>query len=140
MVLVRDRDPLVELMQLHPDQAEVLFRNFPRRVRLAVFNTCHSIDVGRHLVAVSAVDVAIAVEGKVPDDHAVRFAATFYRQLAEGRPVQVAFELAGLQVGDLDASARPQLLQADGVDASTMTFGGAAVDSPARPPEERKGG
>jgi CHAT domain len=123
MVLVRDRDPLVEMMRLHQDQAEVLFRNFPDRVRLVVFNTCHSIDLARHLVGKGAVDMAIGIEGKIPDDHAVRFAATFYRQLAEGRSVQAAFELAGIHAGDLDAPGRPQLLHAAGVDPAAVTFG-----------------
>lgn len=122
MVLVRDRDPLVDMMQLYPEQAEVLFRNFPERVRLVVFNTCHSIDLARYLVGKGVVDMAIGIEGKIPDDHAVRFAATFYRQLAEGRSVQTAFELAGIHVGDLEASARPQLLPADGVDSAVVVF------------------
>jgi hypothetical protein len=126
MVLVRDRDPLVDIMQLHPDQAEVLFRNFPDRVRLVVFSTCHSIDLARHLVRKGVVDMAIGIEGKIPDDHAVRFAATFYRQLADGRSVQTAFELAGLHVSDLDASARPQLLPSAGVDPASIVFAPSA--------------
>lgn len=122
MVLVRDRDPLVDMMQLHPGQAEVLFRNFSARVRLVVFNTCHSIELARHLVEKGVVDMAIGIEGKIPDDHAVRFAATFYRQMAEGRSVQTAFELAGIHVGDLDASAHPRLLPSAGVDPATVVF------------------
>lgn len=134
MVLVRDRDPLVEMMRLHQDQAEVLFRNFPNRVRLVVFNTCHSIDLARRLVEKDVVDMAIGIEGKIPDDHAVRFAATFYRQLADGRSVQVAFELAGVHVGDLDLTARPQLLHAARVDPAGVVFavpGGGAAAPPA---------
>lgn len=122
MVLVRDRDPLVEMMRLHPEQAEVLFRNFPVRVRLVLFNTCHSIELARHLVERDVVDLAIGIEGKISDDHAVRFAATFYRQVAEGRSVRVAFDLAGVHVGDLDAGARPQLLCAANVDPAAVTF------------------
>lgn len=122
MVLVRDRDPLVDMMQLYPEQAEVLFRNFPERVRLVVFNTCHSIDLARYLVGKGVVDMAIGIEGKIPDDYAVRFATTFYRQLAEGRSVLTAFELAGIHVGDLDASARPQLLRAARVDPAAVVF------------------
>ena len=127
MVFVRDRDPLVEMMHLHPDQAEILFRNFPERVRLAVFNTCHSLELARHLVGKGVVEMAIGIEGKIPDDHAVRFAATFYRQLAEGRSVQAASELAGLQVADLDETSRPQLLTAAGVDPAAVVFGDEAT-------------
>jgi hypothetical protein len=127
MVFVRDRDPLVELMHLHPEQAETLFRNFPERVRLAVFNTCHSLELARHLVGKGVVEMAIGIEGKISDDHAVRFAATFYRQLAEGRSAQAAFELAGLQVSHLDQSSRPQLLSAAGVDPAVVSFGGESA-------------
>ena len=123
MVLVRDRDPLVELMRLHQRDAEVLFRCFPDRVRLVVFNTCHSIDVASHLVTQNIVDMAIGIEGRIPDDHAVTFAATLYRQLADGRSTQVAFDLAGIQVSDLDAAGSPQLLHAAGVDPAAIAFG-----------------
>lgn len=122
LVLVRDRDPLVETMRLHQDQAEVLFRNFPARVRLVFFNTCHSVGLGRHLVEKGAVDMAIGIEGKIPDDHAVRFAVTFYRQLAEGRPVQAAFDLAGIHTADLEPASRPQLFPAAGVNPAAETF------------------
>ena len=84
MVLVRDRDPLVEMMVLDTEHVETLFANFPVKVRLVVFNTCHSVELARHLVDRGVVDMAIGVEGLIPDDHAVRFATTFYRQLAEG--------------------------------------------------------
>ncbi|MDR3638882.1 MAG: hypothetical protein P4L84_34070 [Isosphaeraceae bacterium] len=122
MILVRDRDPLVDLMRLHEQEAEVLFKNFPDRLRLVVFNTCHSIDVASHLVTENIVDMAIAIEGSIPDDHAVRFAATLYRQLADGRSAQAAFDLAGLQVSDLDAVASPKLLYAAGVDPAVVIF------------------
>jgi hypothetical protein len=128
MVLVRDRDPLVEMMHLHQDQAEILFRTFPERVRLVVFNTCHSIVLARHLIEKDVVDMAIGIEGKIPDDRAVRFAGTFYRQIANGRPVKVAFELAGVHVADLDATARQQLLHAARVDPAVLTFGVPRAD------------
>ncbi len=122
MVLVRDRDPLVELMLLEPGQAETLFGNFPVRVRLIVFNTCHSLELARHLADKNVVDMTIGIEGQIPDDHAIRFATTFYRQLAEGLSIQAAFELAGLQLGDLGAASRPQLFHADGVAPESVVF------------------
>jgi hypothetical protein len=122
MVLVRDRDPLVEMMRLHQDQVEVLFRNFPVRVRLVFFNTCHCVVLIRHLAEKGVVDMAIGIESKIPDDHAVRFAVTFYRQLAEGRDVQTAFDLAGIHTAELQPAARPQLFHAADVNPAAETF------------------
>ena len=120
MTLVRDRDPLVDLLRLNQRDAEVLFKHFPDRVRLVVFNTCQSLDLANHLVTQNVVDMAIGIEGSIPDDHAVRFATTLYRQLADGRSAGAAFELAGLQISDLDAAASPQLLHAAGVDPAVV--------------------
>jgi hypothetical protein len=122
MVLVRDRDPLVELMLLEPGQVGTLFANFPVRVRLVVFNTCHSLELARHLADESVVDMTIGIEGLIPDDHAIRFATTFYRQLAEGLSVRAAFDLAGLQLGDLSAASHPQLFHATGVTPESVVF------------------
>ena len=127
MVLVRDRDALVELLSLDLGQVETLFRNFPAKVRLVFFNTCRSLELAQHITARGVVDLAIGVEGVIPDDQAVRFAITFYRQLSEGMPLQAAFEMAGLQLGDLDATSRPQLLASSGVEPDKVVF--AAMDS-----------
>jgi SMODS-associated and fused to various effectors sensor domain len=124
MVLVRDRDALVEMLLLEPGQVETLFAAFPSKVRLVVFNTCRSLELARHITARGVVDLAIGVEGLIPDDHAVRFAVTFYRQLSEGLSVQAAFALAGLQLGELAGSSRPQLFAAEGVKPDLVTFGG----------------
>jgi hypothetical protein len=91
-------------------------------VRLVVFNTCRSLDLARHLTSKAVADMAIGVEGLIPDDQAVQFAAAFYRQLADGLSVKSAFELAGLHLGHLDAQARPQLLHAAGVDPATIVL------------------
>jgi hypothetical protein len=125
MVLVRDRDVLVETMSLEPDQLETLLRAFPSRVRLVVFNTCRSLELARHIAARGAVDLSIGIEGLIPDDHAIRFAVTFYARLAEGLTVQAAFDLAGLQLGDLGEASRPQLFCAEGVRPDRVTFAGA---------------
>lgn len=122
MVLVRDRDPLVELMLLDTGQVETLFANFPVRVRLVVFNTCHSLELARHLAEKNVVDMVIGVAELIPDDHAVRFAVCFYRQLAEGLSVRAAFDLAGLQLGDLGATSRPQLFHSAGVTPESVIF------------------
>jgi hypothetical protein len=122
LVLVQDRDLLVEKMHLDLDQAEKLFRSFPSRVQLVVFNTCRSLDLARHLTATSAVDLAIGVEGAIGDNQAIGFARTFYRQLAEGLHVQRAFDLAGVQLGQENASSRPQLLHAAGIEPTCVIF------------------
>jgi hypothetical protein len=122
MVLMRDRDALVEILLLEPGQVETLFANFPAKIRLVVFNTCRSLELARHITARGVVDIAIGVEGLFPDDHAVRFAVTFYRQLSDGLSVRAAFDLAGLQVGDLAEVSRPQLLSADGVQPTQVIF------------------
>ena len=126
MVLVRDRDPLVELMLLDTRQVETLFTNFPVRIRLVVFNTCHSLELARHLAERNVVDMAIGVPELIPDDHAVRFAVCFYRQLGDGLTVRAAFDLAGLQLGDLGATSRPQLLHSAGVTPETVIFADGA--------------
>lgn len=124
MVLVRDRDALVEMLLLEPGQVETIFANFPAKVRLAVFNTCRSLELARHITSRGVVELAIGIEGVIPDDQAVRFAVTFYRQLSEGLSVQAAFNLAGLQLDNLPAESRPQLFSADGVQPDQVAFGG----------------
>lgn len=123
LVLVRDRDLLVEMTPLDPGQAETLFSNFPARVRLVVFNTCQSLELAQHITTRSVVDMAIGVKGQISEDHAVQFATAFYRFLADGENVQRAFDLAGLHFGRADAAARPQLLAAAGVDPVSIVFG-----------------
>lgn len=125
LVLVRDRDLLVTMTPLDLGQAKTLFSNFPARVRLVVFNACQSLELAKQLTVLGVVDMAIGVEGLISDDHAVQFATEFYRQLADRENVQRAFDLAGLHLGSADASARPQLRAAPGVDPASIVFGDA---------------
>jgi len=122
MVLVRDRDALVEMLTLDLGQVETLFTHFPAKVRLVFFNTCRSLELAQHITARGVVDFAIGVEGQIPDDVAVRFAVTFYRQLSEGLSVHAAFEMAGLQLGNLETESRPRLLVAAGVQPDKVIF------------------
>ncbi len=122
LVFVRDRDLLPEWVALDPGQVETLFSHFPARVRLVVFNTCRSLELARHLTGKAIVDMAIGVEGLIRDDHARQFAATLYRQFADGRSVRDAFALAELQLGEADATTRPVLLHADSVDPGSVQF------------------
>jgi hypothetical protein len=124
LVLVQDRDVLAELRPLQPEQVCTLFANYPQRVRLVLFNTCLSLALARHLVEQGAVDIATGIEGMIADDYAIAFAAGFYRQVSDGLSVQRAFNLASLHLGDTDASARPHLLCAEGIDADNVIFAG----------------
>ena len=123
LVLVRDRDLLVEMTPLDLGQAETLFSNFDPQVQLVVFNTCQSLELAQHLTGRGVVDIAIGVKGLISDDHAVQFAKSFYRLLADGENVKRAFDLAGLHLGSADAAARPQLRAAAGVDPALVVFG-----------------
>jgi hypothetical protein len=123
LLLVRDRDLLVEMTPLDLKQAETLFSNFPARVRLVVFNTCRSLELARYLTAHDVVDMAVGVEGLISDDKAIEFALTFYRLLADGENVQRAFDLAGLHLGAADAAARPQLFASATIDPRSFVFG-----------------
>jgi hypothetical protein len=122
LILVRDRDVLAELVQLSSEEVGTVFRNFPTRVRLVVFNTCYSLEVARHLTETRIVDLAIGVKGLIADDQAIQFAGTFYRQLAEGLSVQAAFEMARVHFGTARAAARPTLLRAVDVDTAQVVF------------------
>jgi hypothetical protein len=122
MILMRDRDMLVETLSLEPGHVETLFASFSPKVRLVFFNTCRSLELARHLTAKGIVDLAMGVAAEIPDDHAIRFANTFYRALSDGRSVQTAFELACLQLNGLEANSRPQLLVADGLKPDIIVF------------------
>jgi hypothetical protein len=122
MVLVRDRDPLLVMTPLNLSQAETLFASFSSELRLVVFNTCHSLDLAKHLTERGIVRMAIGVDGAISDDSAIQFAITFYRQLADGESVQRAFDLACLSLGEPSRGGRPHLLHAEGVDLSSATF------------------
>ncbi len=128
--LLRDRDVMGQMEPLQPEQMETLLANFTDPVRLAVFNTCLSLGLARHIIEKGAVELAIGAEGMINDDQAVLFATTFYGQLAEGLSVRRAFNLASVHFGNVEAGARLQLLEATGVDAGAVVF--------AEPPTKRK--
>jgi hypothetical protein len=123
LVLLRDRDLLVEMTPLDLGQVETMFSNFSARLQLVVFNACRSLELALHLTARHVVDMALGVEGLISDDHAVHFAMEFYRLLADGESVQRAFDLAGLHLGNAHAAARMQLVAAPGVDPASVVFG-----------------
>lgn len=93
-----------------------LLRISSDRIRLAVFNSCHSADHAAK--ACDHVDAAIGMEQPV-DDHAAKvFAGQFYNALGFGKSLQEAFEQATLQVrlATGSTSGEPQLHTAPGID------------------------
>lgn len=100
-----------------------LCRAFVPRPRLVVLNACYSEPQARALVEV--VDCAVGLPATVGDRAARTFAASFYRALGFGRPVQqaydqalVALQLAGLEVPD----GGPSLLTRQGIDPATLVL------------------
>jgi len=65
-------------------------------VRLVVLNACHTESHAAALLA--HVDCVVATRGRIDDVDAARFAVAFYRQLADGDSVRIAFDTALLAV------------------------------------------
>lgn len=88
----------------------------PKRLKLAVFNSCNSAEQAR--IATDYVDAAIGMETSIEDESARVFAGRLYNSLGFGRPLSLAFEQARLQVQfTFDAvSGDPTLHTAAGVD------------------------
>ena len=120
--LLRDRDYVIEYTALSVEDLERLFRNFPRRVRLAVFNTCNSLALATHLTNQNVVDVAIGVEKLLSDTDARYFASEFYEFLADGKSIKSAHEFASFELSGAETTGRPQLREAPGIDASQVFF------------------
>lgn len=125
-----------------------VFEKHADQVRLVTLNACYSDALASALS--QHIDVVVGMSHAVRDEDAVLFAPTFYQQLAGGRTVLAAFEIAcGVVLGiprddgasatrDVASSAQkrdgggPQLRARAGVDASTMTFVGTAEVEPDR--------
>jgi hypothetical protein len=92
------------------------------RIRLAVFNSCHSEAQAR--MACEYVDVAIGMNATIDDEIAKTFAGQFYNSLGFGKSVGESFRQAVLQVEFEHGTGRdvPQLFTADGVDAETVVL------------------
>jgi hypothetical protein len=68
-----------------------LFSTIGRSIRLVVLNACHSVEQADALL--KHVDFVVGIDGAVLDTAAKAFAVAFYRGLACGRTVRVAFDL-----------------------------------------------
>lgn len=94
-------------------------------LRLVVLNTCDSANQARPIV--EHVDSAIGMTRSIGDDAARVFSAQLYSSLAEGVPLERAFEQARLQISlaGLNEDQTPRLFVRRGIDVATMRFVGA---------------
>jgi CHAT domain len=123
LILIKDRDLIVQQSTLDLGQVVEMFWAWPHRVRLVFFNTCHSAELAKGLAESGAVDLAIGVPGRIGDDPAIDVAKTFYRQLSEGLSVRRSFALALLQIKNVSGAVRHELFNAPGVDPEGVSFG-----------------
>ncbi len=113
---VEDEDVVVSPTRVSAEQLGNILREFPRRVRLCVLNTCESSAIARHLVTSRAVDFAIGWPNRVSDRTAIAFSNGLYTHLGEGYEIRRAVQLAAASG---DGSATPELFAADGLDPNT---------------------
>jgi hypothetical protein len=97
-----------------------VFKSVPSQLKLIVFNTCKSNDLAT--AALEVVPVAVGMAREIDDDAARIFAAAFYRAVAFGHSVQVAFDqgVAALALEAHTDEDVPQLFVRPGVDASAL--------------------
>jgi len=74
-----------------------LFREFQGVVECVILNACYSEGVAD--IIKNYVPYVIGVSGKVEDETAIKFAATFYEGLGEGRGVKKSFSYACASLG-----------------------------------------
>jgi len=113
------------------EDAELLFRE--RSVRLVVFSVCKSLAMARALTETSVVDFAIGTEKDLADTAAIDFTGQFYRALAQGDPLQQAYQAALVATPRelrRESACTPQLLARPGVTAEHFRIAGS--DKPQR--------
>jgi hypothetical protein len=83
-----------------------LFESYAPPVRLVVLNACYSDVLADALV--DHVDVVVGMTHAISDDAAISFAPAFYQQLAGGKSVRTACEVArGIVLGRLPEAGAP---------------------------------
>jgi hypothetical protein len=104
------------------DMLASLLRSSSDRIRLAVFNSCHS--GAQAAIACDYIDAAIGMDLPVDDEAAKIFAGQFYNSLGFGLSVQQAFEQACFQVRALlgSLSGAPQLHSADDTEPDDLVL------------------
>lgn len=114
-----------ELTRLGAEGLQALLAGRPATLRLVVLAACHTAAIAGELAG--HVDHAIGMRGVLTEREAIRFAAELYEGLADGRPVEVAFQRARHELGL--RSDLPVLVSAEPCDGAHPEAGQA----PARP-------
>ncbi|HEX8409203.1 MAG TPA: CHAT domain-containing protein, partial [Thermoanaerobaculia bacterium] len=97
-----------------------LFQLFRDDVRVVVLNACLSLPQAEAIA--EAVGCAIGTPHKISDRAAITFGKSFYRAIAFGKSVQVAYNQAcsALSMEKFSPKERPRLVVRAGVDASQI--------------------
>jgi TPR repeat protein len=97
-----------------------LFKVFRGDIRLVVLNACFSLPQAEAIAEV--VGCAIGTRTEISDAAAIIFSSSFYRAIAFGHPVGVAFEQAraALDLEHLKERDRVELVLGPGVDAAQL--------------------
>jgi TPR repeat protein len=121
---------------------EQLFEAFRGDIRVVVLNACYSLPQAQAIADV--VGCAIGTHGPVSDEGAITFGASFYRAIAFGHSVQVAFNQAraALALNHHQDQECPELVVRPGVDAAQLVLvspgemdAGGHGENAAKPPE-----
>jgi hypothetical protein len=79
-----------------PDALANIFQALKDNVRVVLLNACDSAPQAEAIVSV--IDCAVGMSDEIKDNAAIAFAAAFYEALGYGRSVQIAFDLALVQL------------------------------------------
>lgn len=99
-----------------------LFSIFNKSIKCVVLNACFSDSQAQAIAEV--IDCVIGMTDSIGDEAAIAFASSFYQALGFGENVQVAFDLACLQIemDKLQQEHIPKLFSKQGVDPSQVTL------------------
>lgn len=111
-----------------------LFTVFPADIRVVVLSACLTLPQAQAIA--EAVGCAIGTRGEISDAAAITFAASFYRAIAFGHSVQVAFEQArmALVLDHHDDRECPELVARPDVDPARLVLLGGASGHLSRMP------
>lgn len=92
-----------------PDDIPRLIRALGDSLKLVFFNACESAELAKRLALLLGIPLAVGMEGSPTDDSALQFAGAFYAHLADGLPVQQAYDGALARITYAKDRACPQL-------------------------------
>jgi hypothetical protein len=105
----RPLDNETSIAMLH----EALTNGRKRTVRLVVLSACNSVDVAKQLLLRGHIQHVIATTANVPDETAIDFVATLFRNLLSGCKLDLAIELGKAMTASIDYVLLPQFAAAD---------------------------